>query len=157
MECNATVEESNCTRDLTILYNSFGLTGQFEDSFCISRTQHLFCQALNNCGNQSYVDELVCQDMRQEYCTAEWRILELQGGIGLTNCVAHGETDRLTCSDQFDVDETGVACLPLCEEFSQNGETTTTAIIVLTGIASVVNTIGGIFVLVVAFYRREKM
>jgi len=157
MECNLTVEESNCTRDLAILYNSLGLTGQFEDSFCISRTQQLFCKALNNCGNQSYVEELVCQDVRQEYCIAEWRILELHGGIGLTDCTAYGETDRLTCSDQFDVDDTGVACLPLCKEFSQNGESTTTAIIVLAGIANAVNTIGGILVLIVAFYRREKM
>jgi len=157
MKCNLTVEESNCTRDLTILYNSLGGIGQFEDSFCISTTQNQFCQALNNCDNQSYVDDLVCQDVRQEYCTMEWKILELQGGAGLPDCAAYGETDRLTCSDQFDVDDTGVACQPLCKEFSQNGESTTAAIIVLSGIANTANTIGGIFVLIVAFYRRDKM
>ena len=157
MKCGLAVEELNCTRDLTVLYNALGLIGQVEDSFCISMTQHLFCQALNNCHNQSYVDDMVCQDVRQEYCTAEWRIVELLGGAGLTDCVAYGETERLTCSDQFGVDDTGLACQPLCKEFSQYGESTTTAITLLTGIASAVNVIGGIVVLIVAYYRREKM
>ena len=99
----------------------------------------------------------MCQDVRQEYCTAEWRILELQGSEGLIDCDVYGETARLTCSDQFGVDDSGVACLPLCKEFSQNGDSNTIAIIVLGGIANIVNTIGGIFVLIVAFWRREKM
>ncbi|XP_065891009.1 uncharacterized protein [Dysidea avara] len=157
MECGVIVEESNCTRDLTNVYNALGLTSLFEDSFCISKTKHLFCQALSSCDNQSHIEDIVCQDVRQEYCTAEWRILELQGSEGLIDCDVYGETARLTCSDQFSVDDSGVACLPLCKEFSQNGDSNTIAVIVMSGIAYIANTIGGIFVLIVSFWRREKI
>jgi len=152
---NSSIEESNCTRDLTNVYNALGLTSQY--SFCIKNTQNLFYQALKNCDNQSYFESIVCQDIRQDYCTAEWRTLELQESEKLINCSAYGETAGLTCSDQFGLNDFGVACLPLCEEFSQNGDSTTVALIVLSGIANVVNTIGGIFVLAVSFWRREKM
>jgi len=151
------VEETNCTRDLTNVYNALGLTSQFNNSFCIKETHSLFRDALKNCDNQSYVENIVCRDVRQVYCTAEWRILELLGSKGLIDCGAYGETARLTCSDQFGLDDNGVACLPLCEEFSQNGDSTSIALVVLSGIANIVNTIGGVCVLIVSFWRREKM
>ena len=66
-------------------------------------------------------------------------------------------TARLNCSSQFGVNDSGVACLPLCKEFSQNGDSGTIAIVVLSGIANIANTIGGMFVLIVSFWRREKM
>ena len=62
----------------------------------------LFCDALMECSNESYVKDIVCQQVRQEYCTAEWRMLEVNNQTdGLIDCEEYDETASLNCGDQF--------------------------------------------------------
>ena len=90
--------------------------------YCTERVQveRLFCDALMECSsNESYAKKIVCQQVRQEYCTAEWRMLEVNQTGGLIDCEEYEDTAPLNCGDQFGLAHNGSVCLPLCEEFSQ--------------------------------------
>jgi len=113
----------------------------------------------------------MCQEVRQEYCTAEWRRAEmsrshrLNGGsrrlfnrsCRLIDCDEYGETATLNCSDQFGLDESGSICSPLCRGFSKDGEKAATVFIATTAIAHLINVIGGIVVLIAAYKNRKNM
>ena len=120
----------------------------------------LFCDALMECSNESYVKDIVCQQVRQEYCTAEWRMLEVHNQTdGLINCGEYNKTASLNCGDQFGLasDESAAVCLPLCEEFSQYSEAYTTPHLVLTATSSSLVVIGGIIVIAISFKKRKTM
>ena len=118
----------------------------------------LFCDALMECSNESYVKDIVCQQVRQEYCTAEWRMLEVNDQTdGLIDCEEYEETVPLNCGDQFGLANNGSICLPLCEEFSQYSEAYTTPHIVLTATAYFLSIIGGIIVIAISFKKRKTM
>ena len=70
----------------------------------------------------------MCQEVRQEHCTAEWRRSESNRNFSLIDCDEYGETATLNCSDQFGLDDYGSICSPLCKEFLQEGKTATTTI-----------------------------
>ena len=128
--------------------------------YCIERVEALFCDALilMECNNESYVKDIVCQQVRQEYCTAEWRMLELNNQTdGLIDCTDHGETATLNCGDQFGLVNNGSVCLPLCGEFSQYSKAYTKPYIVLYATCLFINVIGGIAVLALSFWKRKKM
>ena len=126
--------------------------------YCSERVETLFCDALMECSNESYVKDIVCQQVRQEYCTAEWRMLEVHNQTdGLINCEEYEETVPLNCSDQFDATSDGSACLPLCGEFSQFPETYTTPRNILYAICLFINVTGGIIVIAISYRKREKM
>ena len=70
--------------------------------YCSERVNTLFCDALMECSNESYVKDIVCQQVHQEYCTAEWRMLEMDNQTdGLINCEEYEETAPLDCDDQI--------------------------------------------------------
>ena len=55
--------------------------------YCSERVERLFCDALTECNNELYVKDILCQQVRQEYCTAEWRMLEVNNQTdGLIIC-----------------------------------------------------------------------
>jgi len=110
----------------------------------------------------SYVRGLMCKEVRQEYCTAEWRRAEMSrshmlNGGSLIDCDEYGETATLDCSDQFGLDENGSICSPLCKDFSKDGERATTVFIATTAIAHLINVFGGIVVLIASFKNRKNM
>ena len=124
--------------------------------FCTDRVETLFCDALMECGNESCVKDIVCQQVRQEYCTAEWRMLEAHNQTDqLIDCTDYEETATLDCNDQFG--NNGTLCVPLCEEFSQYSEDYTKFRIVFYPICVIINVIGGIIVIAFSFRKRKKM
>ena len=126
--------------------------------YCSERVETLFCDALMECSNESYVKDIVCQQVRQEYCTAEWRMLEVHNQTdGLIDCEEYEETAPLNCSDQFGLADDGTVCLLLCEEFSQYSEAYTTPHLVLGVTAFFLSIIGGIVVIVISSKNRKTM
>ena len=124
--------------------------------YCTERVETLFCNALMECSNESCVKEIVCQQVRQEYCTAEWRMLEAHNQTDqLVNCIGYGQTATLDCGDQFGFN--GSLCLPLCESFSQFSEDYTKLRYIFFPVCLMVNVIGGIVVLAFSFQKRKKM
>jgi len=99
----------------------------------------------------------MCQEVRQDYCTSEWRKLELDGSDVLIDCDEYGETATLNCSDQFGLDENGSICLPLCEKFSQYDEAFTNVYIYIVTALTLISAIGGIIVLIVSIWKRKKL
>jgi len=104
----------------------------------------------------SYARNIVCQQIRQQYCTAEWRISEIEENASI-GCDEYGETAKLNCSDQFSLADNDSVCLPLCRRFSQFSDEMTTAIILVNNIGNIANAIGGITVLVASCWNRKKM
>ena len=99
----------------------------------------------------------MCQEVRQNYCTAEWRTLELNSTIseGLIDC--NEDTPSIDCGEQFGLAHNDSICLPLCNEFSQYGEVFTSVYFAVSIISHITNLIGGIAVLIIAFCKRQKM
>ena len=126
--------------------------------YCTERVEGLFCDALTNCSsNESYAKKIVCQQVRQEYCTAEWRMLEVNQTDGLIDCEEYKDTAPLNCGDQFGLAHNGSVCLPLCEEFSQYSEAYTNPYIILYATFQFISILGGIVVLAFSFWKRRKM
>ena len=132
----------------------------FTNSFCANATYKLFCRALTHCsiGQDVAAKSLLCTIARQKYCTAEWRILEVNNrSEGLIDCQEFGETAQPNCTEQFDLADNNSVCLPLCEEFSQYGPSYTNFIVGLDAIAHLVNILGGIIVIIACILNRTKM
>ena len=126
--------------------------------YCTERVEKLFCDALMECSNESYVKDIVCQQVRQEYCTAEWRMLEVHNQTdGLIDCAGYEETAPLNCGNQFGLANNGSICLPLCGVFSQFSEAYTTPHLVLGATSHFISVIGGLIVLAASFRKRKKM
>ena len=138
-------------------YNALKSESRRTSLHCLNKTQELFCDALSECNDMSYVRGLMCQEVRQEHCTAEWRRSESNRNYRLFNCDEYGETATLNCSDQFGLDDHGSICSPLCKDFSQEGKTATTVSIATYAIAHFINVIGGIIVLIAAYKNRKNM
>ena len=155
--CNFSIANS-CTRDVINTYETLRNESESTFPFCIQETQDLFCDALRKCDDLALVGEIVCQEIRQTYCTSEWRILEVSNRTeGIFDCDGYGETIQLNCSDQFDLDNNDSVCLPLCKSFSQDGEVAATILVVDSALAHLINAIGGIIVLIAAIWNRRNM
>ena len=155
--CNFT--DSDCVDQILYTYEALRTINlPSSQQYCSERVETLFCNALMECSNKSYVKDIVCRQVRQEYCTAEWRMLEVHNQTdGLIDCEEYEETAPLNCSDQFDVTNDGLVCLPLCEEFSQFPETYTTPRNILYAVCLLINVIGGIIVIAISYRKRRKM
>ena len=155
--CNFT--DSDCVDQILYTYEALRtISLPSSQQYCSERVETLFCDALMECSNESYVKDMVCQQVRQEYCTAEWRMLEVHNQTdGLIDCEEYEETAPLNCSDQFDVTNDGSICLPLCEEFSQFPETYTTPRHILLAICLIIGVVGGIIVVAISYRKRKKM
>ena len=155
--CN--FSDSDCVDQILYTYEALrAINLPSSQQYCSERVETLFCDALMECSNESYVKDIVCQQVRQEYCTAEWRMLEAHNQTdGLIDCEEYNETAPLTCSDQFDIASDGSVCLPLCGEFSQYSEGHTTPHILIVAVSELISAIGGLTVLVIAFRKGRKM
>ena len=155
--CN--FSNSSCVDQILYTYEALRTINlPSSQQYCSERVETLFCDALMECSNESYVKDIVCQQVRQEYCTAEWRMLEVHNQTdGLIDCEEYEETAPLNCSDQFDLASDGSVCLPLCGEFSQYTEASSTSRVVTLGISAFVGIFGGIIIIVISFRKRKKM
>ena len=155
--CNFT--DSDCVDQILYTYEALRTINlPSSQQYCSERVETLFCDALMECSNESYVKDIVCQQVRQEYCTAERRMLEAHNQTdGLIDCEEYEETAPLNCGDQFDLADNGSICLPLCGEFSQYSEAYTMPRVVLYVVSLFMNVIGGISVIAISFRKRKKM
>ena len=155
--CNFT--DSDYVDQILYTYEALGTINlPSSQQYCSERVETLFCDALMECSNESYVKDIVCQQVRQEYCTAEWRMLEVHNQTdGLIDCEEYEETAPLNCSDQFDLANDGSLCLPLCGEFSQYSEEYTTPHVVLYAVSQFISITGGITVIAISYKKRKKM
>ena len=145
----------NCSDDLVYTYEALRLASRF--LFCVNKTMKRFNE-LQNCSNDSaYMKSIMCQEIRQEYCTGEWRMLELNESEGLIDCTDYGEIAPLNCSDQFGLTNNGSRCQLLCEKFSQFSKAFTDFFPPWLAIFSTLNVIGGIISLVVSVYKIKKL
>ena len=151
--------DSDCVDQILSTYEALRTINlPSSQQYCSERVETLFCDALMECSNESYVKDIVCQQVRQEYCTAEWRMLEVHNQTdGLIDCEEYEETAPLNCSDQFDLANDGSVCLPLCEEFSQYNEASTTSQVIFLSITLFIGVLGGIIVIVISCKKRNKM
>ena len=120
----------------------------------------MFCVALRFCADDNEVSakSILCGEVRQKHCTAEWRILEVNNrSEELIDCYGFGETGQPNCSEQFDLSNNGSICLPLCKEFSQHGEQFTNIFVGFHAPVYLMNALVGIIVLVACLWNRIKM
>ena len=143
----------SCTNQILHTYEALRTINlPSSQQYCTERIETLFCDASMECNNESYVKQIVCQQVRQEYCTAEWRMLEaINQSDGLIVCKEYEETAPLNCSDQFGLADNGSTCLPLCEKFSLISNTE------LYAVSAVISIIGGITVIGISIKKRKKM
>ena len=132
----------------------------FTNEFCVNAAYELFCGALVQCsiGQDVAARSLLCTQVRQINCSAEWRILEVNNrSEELIDCQGLGETSQPNCTEQFDLADNNSICLPLCTEFSQHGEKNTNFIVASSAIGHLVNVVGGIIVIVAYILNKTKM
>ena len=145
----------NCIDDLIYTYEAIKTVEVYP--FCVNRAKKQFTR-LQNCSHDfECVKSIMCQEIRQEYCTSEWRVLELNQSEVLIDCSDYGETVPINCSDQFGLANNGSVCLPLCKEFSQYNEVFTAIFPTWLAVCSGMNVIGGIISLAVSLYKIKKL
>lgn len=125
--------------------------------FCIDKIKERFTKLQNYSNDMADVEGIMCQEVRQKYCTAEWRVSEMNNPEKLINCTGYGETAPLNCSNQFVLANNDTVCLPLCAEFSQFSETFTVFFPTWFAAFSGMNVIGGIISLIVSVYKIKKL
>ena len=155
--CN--FSDSGCVDQILYTYEALRTINlPSSQQYCSERVETLFCDALMECSNESYVKDIVCQQVRQEYCTAEWRMLEVHNQTDrLIDCEEYEETAPLSCGEQFDLANDGSICQPLCGEFSQYSEAYTMPRVVLSAVFLLIGVIGGITVIIISFVKRKNM
>ena len=146
---------NSCPDDVVYTYEALKLVSTFP--FCLDEAFKKIPE-IQNCSNDSVcIGNIMCQEIRQQYCTAEWRVLELNESEELFDCTEYGETAPLNCSDQFGLVNNGSSCLPLCGEFSQFSKSFTAFMPTWLAVFSGLNVIGGIICLTVSVYKIKKL
>ena len=136
------------------------MASNFTNKFCTNATYEMFCEALEHCsiGQDADARKLLCTQVRQNICTTEWRILEVNNrSEELIDCQGFGETSQPNCTEQFDLADNNSVCLPLCKEFSLSGPRFTNFLVGLTAIAHLMNVVGGIIVIIACIWNKAKM
>ena len=140
-------------------YEALRVTSQSTSQYCITKlsetlTQPETCEQFDNF---SYIMDIMCQHVRQTYCTSEWRLLELNSTISERLIDCSEDTDSIDCGDQFGLAYNDSVCLPLCKQFSQYSEEFTNVYFAISILSHILNMIGGMAVLIIAICKRQKM
>ena len=101
--------------------------------------------------------DIMCQQVRQNYCTSQWRSLEFNSTISEMLIDCNDDTGTIDCGEQFGLAYNDSICLPLCSEFSQYSDTITAAFFAISIFSHVTNIIGGMAVLIMVLRKRQKM
>lgn len=127
-------------------------------SKCAANAMMFFCHAVyRSCENVTLTpSETECEMLANDSCSSQWAMLQNVSSV-LTDCGTYAPPVPRTCPKQFRPSCNG-GCIPLCSEFSQNSEGATIVVTLVTGIISnSLNIIGGVLLLIIAFYRRKAM
>ena len=167
--CN--IIDADCefnTSALVGLHSVYGL-GLKTNSQCVTNTTlSFFCNAtLLLCyGNSSSIHLAeMCEEVRDNSCSSEWRIAENFYDQLVPDCISYGQDMNLTfqrapnlpCPVHFDHFCNSI-CLPLCGEYSLlTQDSSSNFSIYLAVVAGVTGLIGGIITLIICYYRRSKL
>ena len=154
------IQDSPCTEDVIYTYESLKVASELTNPYCTTTTYLVFCAALGFCsiGNDTVARSILCTEVRQNYCTAEWRIMEVNNRSEyLIDCYGFVETGKPNCIEQFDLADGDSVCLPLCKEFSAYDEKFTDTIVALHAFVHLINVLGGIISFVACIVNRKKM
>ena len=132
---------------------------------CGTAILQFFFTAINNEPNSdNYTLITDCLRIRDDICTAEWRIVEVFFNVSLPDCSSFDENANfvtaraptLSCPDDFGV-YCGSLCQPLCDEISIFNDTTTTIYKVLNIILHSLSLIAGVVTFVACCLYKKKM
>ena len=152
--------------DLYLIYDLSFTLGSV--SQCGSDTLSFFCNAtLLLCnGSSSSIDlSEECEEVRDNKCATEWRIVEGYFKRIMPDCMSFTKDGSLTftsapilsCSNQFD-HFCGSTCSPVCGEYSLLTEDTSTHYFrFVASILGVICFIGGVITLIACYYNWQKM
>ena len=149
------------------LYSVYDLSFTLSNATQCGDELSFFCNAtLLLCnGNSSSVDLTEeCEEVRDNKCASEWRIVESFLNKTILDCTSLSFTeDRnllfksapdLPCTSQFD-HFCGSTCGPVCGEFSFTEDASSFRFVIIP--CSLVGLTGGIITLIVCFYYRKKV
>lgn len=146
LKMNATVIESNLTSIFTI---------SFDNQSCLDSVKEFFCNAsYRSCDDESVFAPSVDQcEKVQNVCVNDWDKIQRVSPV-LSDCDLYAPRN-ITCPDQFEL-FCDSYCLPLCSEFSQNSGALTIVLMSVIGTSVFFVFITGVFVFIVAFFKRES-
>lgn len=144
-------DQKSAESDLSAIFN---ITSTSQD--CANSALEFFCNATyRSCDDVTFAPSInKCEMLKNESCSNLWT--QLQNVSVLTDCNMYRPPVSRTCPKQFRPSCDGT-CVPLCTEFSQDSEGTIIASLVTAVISNFANLIGGIIVIVIAFFKRKIM
>jgi len=160
LECNQSA--------ITALSVIFAIGWYMENTECYYDSLSFFCNAtLLLCnGNGSTVDLTEeCEEVRDNNCISEWRIVEGFFDESIPDCMSYREGGNMTfsrapsfqCPSKFD-HFCGSACLPVCDGHYLITENTFDFVFyVLAIITGTICLIGAVITLIACYYNRHKM
>ena len=135
----------------------------FENNHCVTDALPFFCAAIDSfCVDNTILPSLheECIQVRDNNCSAEWRIAENLFSISVPSCrsfdttVTFSSAPIQTCPDMFEV-FCGSLCLPSCQRISLLRVDVVYR--VWFTIVYVVNLIGGVITVIASIVYRQKM
>ena len=117
-------------------------------------------------GNSSSVDLTEkCEEVRDNKCASEWRIVESFFNMTIPDCMSYNENGNLTyskaptlpCPSEFD-HFCGSTCLPVCDgHFLLTKHTLDLCFYVLAIITGAISLIGGVITLIACYYNQDRV
>ena len=172
-ECNNTVTgfgdyldcHDSAIAGLSLIY----IVGLYVDNTeCYYDSLSFFCNAtLLLCNGNSYSVDLTeeCEEVRDNKCASEWRIVESFFNTTVPDCMSYNEYGELTyslapplpCPSEFN-HFCGSTCLPVCDgHFLFTKNTLDLVFYVLAIITGAISLIGGVITLIACYYNQGRV
>ena len=164
--------DNNCSNTSAIraLQLVYALGAYLNNSGCVEDNLPFYCTAIDSlCLDNTNLPSLVeeCIQVRDNYCSSEWRLAENLFSISVPSCdsfkngtnITFSSAPIQTCPDKFAV-FCGSLCLPSCQEVSllrDGGDGVDTAFRVWFTVLYAVNLIGGVITVIATITYRQKM
>ena len=139
-----------------------------ENAECYYDSLPFFCNAvflLCN-GNSSSVDlSEKCEEVRDNKCASEWRIVESFFNETLPDCMSYKEDGNLSyskapglpCPSEFD-HFCGSTCLPVCDgQYLLTKNNLDLAFYILAIITGAISLAGGVITLIACYYNKDRV
>ena len=146
----------------------FAVGRYMENTECYYDSLSFFCNAtLLLCrGNSSSVDLTEeCEEVRDNKCVSEWRIVESFFNMTVPDCMSYNEHGDLTfskapslpCPSEFD-HFCGSTCLPVCDgHYLLTENTLDLAFYVLAIITGAISLVGGLIALIACYCNQGRV
>ena len=170
-QCNITDDDCDLKSTAIVGLHSVYSLGLLNSQCATNNTLPFFCNAtLLLCnGNSSSVDLTEeCEEVRDNKCASEWRIVEIFYNRFVPDCVSYNrsredrnltfsQAPKLPCPSEFD-HICGSTCLPVCGEYSVFMNYKLRHVLyVMIIVSGIVGLIGGIITLVACYCNRHKL